>query len=354
MPDGRFLSKSIAYSAQLASVSFEADYVFMRLVPFPDREGRLPGESLAIKGMCCPLRNEMTPDVIERALGELALAGLIVWYRVGSAQFIQLPGFAKHQRGARLDREAPSRLPGPDAEGAEEIRTTPDNSGNVRQTPPKSAKRRVSKGKGSKGKRSEAKGSEEAPTADASAASPVPKKARTTWITPFAEAWEDMYGGTMPIEPSLRPLKSAVDKLGSDEAQRRWENYLASTQAQFASGARFASTLNEWETPGKDAKPRIVIPVETIHRAEQLLALGQQYNLLEFDGNKTAYGAAKSRAAADPRAGATLDADLRATRIWEGIGGLDPHRAVREIARRLELAKNGQNGHAPEATKAAS
>lgn len=113
MPDGRFLSKSIAWSEQVGSVSLAADYVFMRMIPHLDREGRIGGSPKAVKAMCCPLRDELTPEAVEHALSELAAVGLIQWYTVRDQSYIQFPGFATHQRGARLEREAPSRLPAP-------------------------------------------------------------------------------------------------------------------------------------------------------------------------------------------------------------------------------------------------
>jgi len=352
MPDGRFLSKSIAYSAQLASVSFEADYLFTHLIPFCDREGRLPGEPLAIKGMCCPLREQLSPGIIETCLGELRDAGLLVWYQVGAAQFVQLPGFGKHQRGARLEREAPSRLPGPEDEGAEEVRPTPPNSGQLRQSPPKSGKRRVSKGKRSEVKGSKAKGSEEAPDADAPAGGRDTKK-RETWITPFAEVWKDLYGGSMPIEPNLRPLKNAVESLGADEALRRWENYLSATPGRYANGARFAATLNDWASPnGARQLTSATVPVTDIAlaRARVLYQLGSDHGLLAFAGNRREYSAALKKAGADSRAGESFDDDFKASRMWEGLGALSADVAVREIARRLELARASVQ---PEAAKSA-
>lgn len=360
MPDGRFLSKSIAYSAQVASVSFEADYLFTRMIPFLDRDGRVRGEPLAIKGMCVPLRENITPEVIARCLAELASAKLIVWYQVEEKQCVEMPGFEDHQRGARLDREAESKLPSSKDKKAEllgieaaHVRTTPDNSG-----PSKSDKRRVSKEKGSEVKRRKVKRREEAPDANAAAAGSdqaarekPPAKKRETWVTPFADAWHEMYGGPMSVEPSVRPLKDAVNALGSDEALRRWEIYLSQTPGRFANAAKFAATLNEWEAPkagGKAPTPRVTVSDITMARAATLFAVGRDFKLLAFAGNKAEYTAAKLRAQQDPRAGETFDDDLKASRIWEGLERLDAAMAIKEIGRRLELSRqNGQHAEPP-------
>lgn len=170
---------------------------------------------------------------------------------------------------------------------------------------------------------------------------------RDTWITPFAEVWHDLFAGTMPIQPSLKPLKRAVDELGAEEALRRWEIYLSQTSAQFASAARFESTLGEWEAPkpgGRTPTPRVDVSPLTQARAAELFGLGREYKLLQFDGNRSEYSAAVKRASADARAGEAFKADFEASRMWEGVTGLPDGVAIKEIARRLELAHAG-NGN---------
>lgn len=144
MPDGRFLSKSIAYSAQVGSVSLEADYLFMRMIPHLDSAGRMIGEPMSVKALCCPLRSEITGDVVERCLGELHQAGLLTWYKGDGQRYVEMPGFVKHQRGARLDREAPSRLPAP---STKKVRRTPENSGERRVSEVKRSEEKVSEEK---------------------------------------------------------------------------------------------------------------------------------------------------------------------------------------------------------------
>jgi hypothetical protein len=346
MPDGRFLSKSIAYSAQVAGLSFEADYLFMRMISHADREGRVPGAPKAIKGMCAPLRDEITPEIIKRALAEMAGQNLILWYAVDGSQFVQFTGFAKHQRGARLDREADSRLPPPSAKGATLIQNL-RTAGGVK---PERRRSRSTKRRVSEVKRSEVKESKETPTkptsapdgAEAGTNGAKPRKKRETWITPFADAWKDMHGGLMSIEPSVRPLKATVDSLGAEEALRRWEIYLDQTPARFANAAKFAATLNEWEAPKPGASARVpAIPVspEAVARAATLFALGREFKLFKYDGNRAQYKKARDAAAADPRAGSTFAPDLAASKLWEGIDGLADAMAIKEIARRLETAR---------------
>jgi hypothetical protein len=111
MPEGRFVSKSIATSEQLASVSFKADFVFGRCLPHLDVEGRMPGNPRTIKAITCPLRDEITIRGIGDCIAELVNAELVLWYEVDGIQVLAFPQFRRHQRGLKTEREAPSKLP---------------------------------------------------------------------------------------------------------------------------------------------------------------------------------------------------------------------------------------------------
>lgn len=177
-------------------------------------------------------------------------------------------------------------------------------------------------------------GENDAP-ADAEA-SIKPKRKRVTWITPFADAWQEMYGGPMPIEPALKPLKSACDLLGPEEALRRWEFYLDATPGRFANAARFASTLAEWVPSGK-AGTAGAIPVtdEALRRAHVLFEIGKKHALVGFEGNRKKYATDLETAAKEPNAGANFRDEFELTRMWEGFGEMPETIAVREIARRI-------------------
>lgn len=116
MPDGRMVSKSIAHSVQLGAVSIEADYLFSRCIPHLDCEGRMSGHPALVKATACPLRPEITAELIPDLLRQLSGAGLVQWYEADGKQVLAFPGFKNHQRGTRFDREAPSRYPEPPSE----------------------------------------------------------------------------------------------------------------------------------------------------------------------------------------------------------------------------------------------
>jgi hypothetical protein len=118
VPDGRFLSKSIALSEQLNSVSLEAAFLFTWMIPHVDVEGRMLANEVSIKATVVPLREELSVERIRHLLLELARAPkddrgrpLLYWYDVHGRRFVEFPGFRDHNRGLRVDREAKSRLP---------------------------------------------------------------------------------------------------------------------------------------------------------------------------------------------------------------------------------------------------
>lgn len=117
MPNGRFVSRTIALSTQLAGVSLEADYLFGRCIPHLDVDGRLTGEPALVKASVVPLRTEMTPDKIASCLAELTAARgidntpLVYWYQTRGHKCLEFPAFRAHQRGMHPEREAKSKLP---------------------------------------------------------------------------------------------------------------------------------------------------------------------------------------------------------------------------------------------------
>lgn len=117
MPDGRMLNKSIAHSEQLADVSIPSECMFYRILPHLDSAGRINGSPRALRSIVCPMRDDVSVADIEAAIRELAGVGLVLWYEAAGVKVLAFPKFAAHQRGARFDREAPSRLPAPDTPG---------------------------------------------------------------------------------------------------------------------------------------------------------------------------------------------------------------------------------------------
>lgn len=185
MPEGRFLSKSIATSEQVASVSLLADYLFTRMIPHLDCEGRMPGSPRTVRGIVCPLRDDVSVKQVAGALLELHTAGLLVWYVVDGAQYVEFPKFRDHQRGARFDREGASRIPpAPSDPSAADSGSTPG------VVPQDAGGLRLSEVKGSEVKSSEGKVSPTAP--------PRTRAPRPTWVAEGLSWWEPTVGAMKP------------------------------------------------------------------------------------------------------------------------------------------------------------
>lgn len=258
MPEGRFLSKSIAWSEQVGSVSFVADYLFTRMIPHLDSAGRISGAPKAIKAMACPLRDDVTAEHVAAALEELVAAELIVWYRVGQQHFVEFPGFVNHQRGARLDREAPSRIPPPDGEGVEQVRTysgvTPPSRGEVAAELPLSEV-----------KRSEVK------TPPAAGVRTIRTRTAPSGpafsLSPYLDAYAERFPGSSVksgrFGAALKPLET---QHGPAEALERWQRFLA---AKGELGPEyFARTWSEWGPVNgavkRDDRPRVLAATEML------------------------------------------------------------------------------------------
>ena len=93
---------------------------------------------------------------------------------------------------------------------------------------------------------------------------PATKTGRSTWITPFEEAWGKKYKGYFPIKKSIRPLKKLISEHGEDNVLTSFKEYVRLTDEMFASVPAFANrygafekkaprkrdTVQEGDTPG--------------------------------------------------------------------------------------------------------
>jgi hypothetical protein len=123
MPEGRMLKKVISESKSLGNLSSDsARLLYTWLIPFLDVEGRHSADPEIIKGHIFPKVKTMTNGKIARLLDDLVVARLILLYRIDGETYLQFTKFKQHQQ-LNPEREAPSRIPGPDNSGV-----SPDNS----------------------------------------------------------------------------------------------------------------------------------------------------------------------------------------------------------------------------------
>jgi len=116
------------------------------------------------------------------------------------------------------------------------------------------AVRRTERGHGADGRRTSRRRVEQSrvETTPPTPSSPAP---RATWLTPYFDAWVAKYGGKPAAGALARYLKPLHGERGSEKVLTHWRNYLASTEARFASPARFAATFGSWAEPGASGKP---------------------------------------------------------------------------------------------------
>jgi hypothetical protein len=259
MPEGRFLSKSIAWSEQVASVSLLAECLFVRLIPHLDREGRLSGSPAAVKAIVCPLRSDITPAHVAEALAELTEAGLIIWYTVAGQKYLECPGFKNHQRGARFDREAASRIPSSTHPDAELIRT---NSGPTPDRLP------LREGKASEGEVKERRSEEIGASVDAPArrrTAGYPAEFEAAWLLyprrdgsnpkrQAAHAWSARIGAGVPAHE----LHDGVVRYAAWVRAKGKENTEAVMQAR-----RFFGPGEEW----RNAWTPTLLPHSSVRRS---------------------------------------------------------------------------------------
>lgn len=111
MARGRMINQSIAEDVEFNEMSIEAQLMFMRTLPFLDRDGLISGSMAVLKGKVAPLLNlSLSMNTI---LQEWLDAGLVMVYQDGKKPIMFFIGFAKNQIGMRYEREPESAYPAP-------------------------------------------------------------------------------------------------------------------------------------------------------------------------------------------------------------------------------------------------
>jgi len=234
MPDGRFVSRGISQSEQLARVCLKADFLFGRCIPHLDRDGRMSGNPSLVKSTACPLRDEITVEDVPELLRSLAGEGLLKWYAADGKQVLEFPGFERNQRGLKYEREAESRFPSSTSKGAQDLcriescQTPAQVRTEVGVSPPKLSEVKLSPS--SEGADPDLVRSSESqpalPRAPRAAGKPTDGNG-TAWISPYWDPWKAMLGGDPPkiIVKAFQPLQRAPE-WQNGTLLRRWVNFI--------------------------------------------------------------------------------------------------------------------------------
>src|SRR3990172_10200156 len=74
----------------LEGCSVLATLLLYRLISLADDQGRLPGHPKYVKGVCLPMRPEVTERKVAAALDELVQAGFVIRYDLKGRIFLQI------------------------------------------------------------------------------------------------------------------------------------------------------------------------------------------------------------------------------------------------------------------------
>lgn len=112
MPGGRIRSvhPKICESEDLIDLPAEMERTYVRLWTHCDDDGRAKDNPLLIKAAIFPLHQDMTAEVVDRHLAELARRGLIRRYEVEGKRYLAVVKWAEYQKP---QKKRPSVLPEP-------------------------------------------------------------------------------------------------------------------------------------------------------------------------------------------------------------------------------------------------
>lgn len=110
MPN-RLLKESICTSDSIDGLSWFEEVLFYRLIVNCDDYGRFDGRAAIIKNRLFPLKENLTASSVEKAISQLANAGLVTLYVFEGKPYLYLPTWAEHQNV----RAKKSKYPAPDS-----------------------------------------------------------------------------------------------------------------------------------------------------------------------------------------------------------------------------------------------
>jgi hypothetical protein len=135
MARGRMVNCTVATDKRLATLSIEAEYLYLKTIPHLDRDGLLLGDASLLWALVAPRRPELLDDT-KSYIEEWIHAKLVIAYDTPDGLALYYPGFAKNQIGMRYDREPESTIQAPPGYVRTASGLVPDNSRDVSGNPP--------------------------------------------------------------------------------------------------------------------------------------------------------------------------------------------------------------------------
>lgn len=112
MARGRMLNSKIAEDIKFNGMSIDAQFLFMRTIPFLDRDGIVLGHPALLWSKVAPLLTQYAATM-GSIIDEWEQAGFVIRYQDGDTPLLFFPGFRKNQIGMRYDREPASEYAPP-------------------------------------------------------------------------------------------------------------------------------------------------------------------------------------------------------------------------------------------------
>ncbi len=245
MPRGRWLKPEFFRDRKMVALGPAGALVYQALWIIADDGGMAPCDLNRLKGEMLFAWDVLGVAEITEALALLFALGRVKFYSGGDELFCQIVNWAKHQWIHK-----PSRFRYRDhyaKQGKEFTEVVPEwcrtSDGGDRHSP--SLRLQDSKTPRLQESQLHRDASRRLPGVDQAYPS---KTRRATWLTPYWDAWVSVYGGEPKSGQLAKALKPLHEKRGLEKTLAHWQNYLARTEASYASPAKFAATFGSWET----------------------------------------------------------------------------------------------------------
>lgn len=116
MAEGRMLKKRLSKSEKLARLKSDSPgFLYCLIYPHVDVDGRHEADPIIIKGQIVPYLKSFTLENIQQYLEELHAVGLIMLYKIGDYQYLEITKFHDYNRVDR-EKEAKSLISPPPKE----------------------------------------------------------------------------------------------------------------------------------------------------------------------------------------------------------------------------------------------
>lgn len=112
MARGRMINTSITRDEEFNEMSIDAQFIFMRTIPFLDRDGLITGNIALLWSDVAPLLPSFVGKM-DSIIKEWCDFGFCIKYKDGKKDVLFFPSFKKNQSGMRYEKEAPSQFSPP-------------------------------------------------------------------------------------------------------------------------------------------------------------------------------------------------------------------------------------------------